>query len=59
MESRPGTDSGDDPLAADGRRPFAAPRSPGEPEQRAMAQSLPDWDLEPPAMIIRRVGADD
>jgi hypothetical protein len=25
-----------------------------KPDQRLMAMDLPDWDLEPPAVLIRR-----
>jgi hypothetical protein len=27
---------------------------PAEPLQRAMAEGLPQWDLEPPAVLLRR-----
>jgi hypothetical protein len=55
MLDRSNTDGDDDRAAKQDRRADGADRAAaGIPKQRLMAESLPDWDLEPPATLLRR-----
>jgi hypothetical protein len=55
MLDRSGKGDDEDRLARRRREEYEARRPKSrEPEQRAMAQNLPSWDLEPPATILRR-----
>jgi hypothetical protein len=38
----------------DGDHDADAPQGRAVPDRRLMAEGLPDWDLEPPTLFIRR-----